>query len=224
MANVIEKEGKTISEAVVNACEELGVSKDEVEIEVIREDSKGIWGIGSRKAIVRVEIKTGGLSEKAFRAKKTLETVLGFLFSTPQSVKAEETENRIILEVWHVKDRKFLIGKNGEMIKSLEYIVGKIASKNSDEGRSKRVAINIAGHEDKKKDSDVPKKVAETVQKVKQSGTSHSIEQLSSYERKMAYIELKKQEDIKYETVPSNGNSKKIVVSPQSAFKSPEAS
>ena len=215
MANAIEKEGKTISEAVVNACEELGVSKDEVEIEVIREDSKGVLGIGSKNAIVRVEVKTGGLSEKAFRAKKTLETVLGFLFSTPQSVKAEETENRIILEVWPVKDKKFLIGKNGEVIKSLEYIVGKIASKNSDEGKSKRVAINIGGHDSKKKETDVPKKVAETVQKVKQSGNSHSIERLSSYERKMAYIELKKQENITYETVPSKGNSKKIVVSPQ---------
>ena len=215
MANAIEKEGKTISEAVVNACEELGVSKDEVEIEVIREDSKGVLGIGSRNAIVRVEIKTGGLSEKAFRAKKTLEGVLGFLFSTPQSVKAEETENRIILEVWPVKDKKFLIGKNGEVIKSLEYIVGKIASKNSNEGKNKRVAINIGGHDGKKKETDVPKKVAETVQKVKQSGNSHSIERLSSYERKMAYIELKKQEDITYETVPSKGNSKKIVVSPQ---------
>lgn len=215
MANAIEKEGKTISEAVVNACEELGVSKDEVEIEVIREDSKGVLGIGSRNAIVRVEIKTGGLSEKAFRAKKTLEAVLGFLFSTPQSVKAEETENRIILEVWPVKDKKFLIGKNGEVIKSLEYIVGKIASKNSNEGKNKRVAINIGGHDGKKKETDVPKKVAETVQKVKQSGNSHSIERLSSYERKMAYIELKKQEDITYETVPSKGNSKKIVVSPQ---------
>jgi len=215
MANVIEKEGKTISEAVVNACEELGVSKDEVEIEVIRENSKGVLGIGSKKAIVRVEVKTGGLGEKAFWAKKTLETVLGFLFSTPQSVKAEETENRIILEVWPVKDKKFLIGKNGEVIKSLEYIVGKIASKNSDEGKSKRVAINIGGLDGKKKDTDVPKKVAETVQKVKESGTPHSIEQLSSYERKMAYIELKKQENITYETVPSKGNSKKIVVSPQ---------
>ena len=215
MAKAIEKEGKTISEAVVNACEELGVSKDEVEIEVIREDSKGVLGIGSKNAIVRVEVKTGGLGEKTFWAKKTLEAVLGFLFSTPQSVKAEETENRIILEVWPVKDKKFLIGKNGEVIKSLEYIVGKIASKNSNEGKNKRVAINIGGHDGKKKETDVPKKVAETVQKVKQSGNSHSIEQLSSYERKMAYIELKKQEDITYETVPSKGNSKKIVVSPQ---------
>ncbi|MCY3986955.1 MAG: Jag N-terminal domain-containing protein [Candidatus Dadabacteria bacterium] len=153
MASVIEKEGKTISEAVLNACEELGVSKEEVEIEVIREDSKGVLGIGSRNAIVRAEIKTGGLSEKAFRAKKTLETVLGFLFSIPQSVKTEETDSKIILEVWNVKDKKLLVGKNGEVIKSLEYIIGKIASKNSDEGKNKRVAINIGGHGSKKTDS-----------------------------------------------------------------------
>ncbi len=216
MAIVIEKEGKTISEAVVNACEELGVSKDEVEIEVVREDSKGILGIGSKNAIVRVEIKTGGLSDKAFRAKKTLENLLGFLFSAPQSVKAEEIENRIMLEVWPAKDKKFLIGKNGEVIKSLEYIVGKIASKNSNEGKNRRVAINIGGYDGKKKGADdVPRKVAETVQKVKKSGNPHSIERLSPYKRKIAYTELDKQKDIKYETITGKDNSKKIVVSLQ---------
>ena len=145
MAIVIEKKGKTISEAVMNACEELGVSKNEVEIEVIREDSKGLWGIGSRDAIVRVEVKTDGLSEKAFRAKKTLEVLLGFISYDPPTVKTQETETNIEFEVWATKGKRLIIGKSGEVVKSLEYLVGRISSKQSKEGRGKKVAIKIAG-------------------------------------------------------------------------------
>ncbi len=158
MATAIEKEGKTISEAVMNACEALGVSKNEVEVEVVREDSKGVLGIGSKSAIVRAEIKTDGLSEKAFRAKKTFEAILSFLFSTPQGVKIEESDSRITLEVWTVRDKKYLVGKNGELVKAIEYMVGKIASKNSEEGRGKRVAVNITDNKDRQKETRRPQK------------------------------------------------------------------
>ncbi len=145
MAIVIEKKGKTISEAVMNACEELGVSKNEVEIEVVREDSKGIWGIGGRDAVVRVEVKTDGLSEKAFRAKKTLETLLGFISYETPTVKTQETETTIEFEVWATKGKRLIVGKSGEVVRSLEYLTGRISSKQSKEGRGKKVVIKIAG-------------------------------------------------------------------------------
>ena len=215
MCNVIEKEGKTISEAVMNACEELGVSKSEVEIEVIREDSRGLLGIGGKKAIVRVEVKSEGLSEKGVRAKRTLETILGFISSSPQKVKISETEDKIALELPQTEDKRHLVGKGGEVIKSLEYVVGRISSKNSKEGKTKRVAISVDGRRDRKRGTDVVRKVAEAARKAKESGEPQTLERLSAYERKTAYVELKKRSDVKYESVPVGGNSKKIVVSPR---------
>ena len=216
MCNVIEKEGKTISEAVMNACEELGVSKSEVEIEVIREDSRGLLGIGGRKAIVRVEVKSEGLSEKGVRAKRTLETILGFISASAGKVKISETEDRIALELPQTEDKRHLVGKGGEVIKALEYVVGRISSKNIQEGKTKRVAISVDGRRNgRKRETDVARKVAEAARKARESGEPQTLERLSAYERKTAYVALKKISDVKYESIPVGGNSKKIVVSPK---------
>jgi len=54
----VEKIGKTVEEAVSAALNELNASYDDVEIEVIEEASKGLFGfLGSRPAKVKVSIK-----------------------------------------------------------------------------------------------------------------------------------------------------------------------
>ncbi len=54
----IEVEAKSAEEAIEIALEKLGVEKDDVEIKVLREEVKGLFGReGSRKAKVRVTIK-----------------------------------------------------------------------------------------------------------------------------------------------------------------------
>lgn len=54
----IEKSGRTVDEAIREALDALGVERDVVEIEVLEEGSKGLFGIlGSRQARVRVTVK-----------------------------------------------------------------------------------------------------------------------------------------------------------------------
>jgi spoIIIJ-associated protein len=50
----VETTGKTVEEAVQKALEELGLEEDEVEIEILSEGSKGVLGLGSAEARVRV--------------------------------------------------------------------------------------------------------------------------------------------------------------------------
>ncbi|MEG1810465.1 MAG: RNA-binding cell elongation regulator Jag/EloR [Clostridia bacterium] len=50
----IEASGKSIDEAIYKGLSELGISIDEVEIEILRQESKGLLGIGSRLAVVRL--------------------------------------------------------------------------------------------------------------------------------------------------------------------------
>lgn len=57
---VVEKVGRTVDEAVQEALKQLGVSRQDVEIEVLEEGSKGLFGLlGARRARVRVELKPG---------------------------------------------------------------------------------------------------------------------------------------------------------------------
>ncbi|WP_296399515.1 RNA-binding cell elongation regulator Jag/EloR [Acidaminococcus timonensis] len=56
--NVVEKTGKTVEDAVKAALAELGVSRDEVEVEVLESSKSSILGLfGGRDAKVRVTVK-----------------------------------------------------------------------------------------------------------------------------------------------------------------------
>ncbi|MCA9808829.1 MAG: Jag N-terminal domain-containing protein, partial [Candidatus Dadabacteria bacterium] len=98
MAISIEKEGKTVSDATISACEALGVARSEIEVEVLDEGSKGVFGIGSRNAKVRVSLKNHNLSDKGLKSKKALEDILGYLIPTFQ-VGLRENQDRIRLEI-----------------------------------------------------------------------------------------------------------------------------
>lgn len=236
MSIEIEREGKTVSEAIISACEDLGVARDNVEVEILEKGSRGVLGIGSKNAKVRVTTKdkraeeastaatepasvpgeekqaeSKPVSDKAVKAKEALETLLGHLVN-PQKVNIVETDNRIKLEVKETEDKGLLIGKGGEMIRALEFIVGKISSKNCTDGRRKRISIDVDGYKNRK-DSDVSKKVTEAINRVKNSNKPYTLEKFSSYERRIAYITLKKDSGVKYDTVV-DGNHKKIVISP----------
>jgi spoIIIJ-associated protein len=53
----------TVEEAIHNGLEELGLPADAVEIEVLDEGSRGIFGLGTRLARVRLSVKEANLAE-----------------------------------------------------------------------------------------------------------------------------------------------------------------
>ncbi|MBO4780418.1 MAG: Jag N-terminal domain-containing protein, partial [Selenomonadaceae bacterium] len=58
MANVIEKTGKTVEEAIQAAAEELGVAESELEVEVLETPSKRLFGLfGETPAKIRASVK-----------------------------------------------------------------------------------------------------------------------------------------------------------------------
>ncbi len=54
MLRTLEASGKSIDEAIFNGLRELEISIDEVEIDILQQESKGILGIGSKLARVRL--------------------------------------------------------------------------------------------------------------------------------------------------------------------------
>lgn len=212
MSIVIEKEGRTASEAAIKACEELGVPRTDVDVEILEEGSKGVFGIGEKKARVKVTVKNDKVSEKGLKARKTLENLLSHLVES-YSVSLRETPDKIKLEVNLTDDKGLLIGKRGETLKAMEYLVGKISVINTENGRNKRVYIDIDGYVTKK-ENNVSKRVADAIKKVKRSRKPVTLEKMSAYERRIAYMTLKRDRAVTYETI-EEGNSKKIEIRPQ---------
>ena len=83
MEDYIQFSAKTKSEAITKACIELGVSSDQLEIQVISEGSNGFFGIGSKPAVIKVS-KVEPVSEEE-EMKEIVETV------KLDSIKEEKT-------------------------------------------------------------------------------------------------------------------------------------
>ena len=211
MPVVIEKEGKTVSEAIISGCETLGVSREEVDVEVLDEGSKGVLGIGGKSARVKITVKRTDVSEKGLRAKKSLESILGFFVST-YSVLLGETSEVIKLDIKSGDETGLLIGRRGETLKAMEFIVGKIAWRFSENGMEKRISIDVEGYK-KRREENIAKMVKEVAKKVRSSGRPITLDSMPASERKIAYITLKNEDGIRIET-RGEGEEKRITINP----------
>ena len=107
MEDYIQFSAKTKSEAITKACIELGVSSDQLDIQVITEGSNGFFGIGSKPAIIKVR-KVEPVSEEQ-EMKEIVETVKLDSFKEealvsvkeekkPEPVKQEKRETKPVSE------------------------------------------------------------------------------------------------------------------------------
>src|SRR5699024_2705967 len=109
--------GQTVDEAVQSALEQLNLTKDQVEIEVIDEGKKGFLGIfGAARAVVKVKEKKNQLEE----AKQFLYNI-----ATNMGVEVEVVykvnQNQVKFEL-SGDNIALLIGKRGRTLNSLQYL------------------------------------------------------------------------------------------------------
>lgn len=203
MANFVEKTGKTVQEAIDLALEELQCDKDNVDIEVLEEGTKGIFGlIGNKVARVRVTVKESN-SEKA---KEFLANVLEKM-KVDAEIIAEENEDSILLKV-KGDDIGIVIGRRGETLDSLQYLTSLVVNKNKE--NYKRVIIDIENYRQKREETLVKlaNRLADRVVKYKKNIT---LEPMNPYERRVIHSSL---QDHKYVDTYSVGEepNRKVVI------------
>ena len=93
MEDYIQFSAKTKSEAITKACIELGISSDQLEIQVISEGSNGFFGIGSKPAVIKVR-KIEPVSEEE-EMKEIVETVKLDSFKEEAPVQEEKKTEAI---------------------------------------------------------------------------------------------------------------------------------
>ena len=93
MEDYVQFSAKTKSEAITKACIELGVSSDQLEIQVISEGSNGFFGIGSKPAVIKVR-KIESVSEEE-EMKEIVETVKLDSFKEEAPVQEEKKTEAI---------------------------------------------------------------------------------------------------------------------------------
>ena len=220
-----EFEGETVTDAAIEACKELGISRDELEFDVIQEESSGVLGIGSRKAIIRVISKDEKYENKTDNSLDSLDDNLNIdvesvekifkeivnHFIGDANIDSELNDKNILLKLNSEKDLGFLIGRKGEMIKNLEFLLSRISSKQI--GKSIYVSIDINSYREKRMEK-LKEKVLETVKKVIAINRPLSLNPMNSYERREAYLIIEQDSQVTYKT-KEYGKLKKITVFPK---------
>ena len=109
MEDYIQFSAKTKSEAITKACIELGVSSDQLEIQVISEGSNGFFGIGSKPAVIKVR-KIEPVSEEE-EMKEIVETVKLDSFKEEAPVQEEKKTEAIKPVKKEIKEPKVVSEK-----------------------------------------------------------------------------------------------------------------
>ena len=204
----MEFSAKTVQDAITNACQHFTVASDSLEYEVVEEGSSGFLGFNSKPAIIkaRVLVKEVSVEDKA---KDFLKDVLASMGITA-TVEAKYSEEEKTLEVvLNGEDMGVLIGKRGQTLDSLQYLVSLVVNKGTSEYI--RVKVDTENYRERRKLTleNLAKNIAF---KVKRTKRSVSLEPMNPYERRIIHSAL---QNDKYVTTHSEGEEpyRKVVVS-----------
>jgi spoIIIJ-associated protein len=212
----MEFEGKTTEEAIESAVAHFQLPAEQLEIEIVSVGSPGIFGLGGKKAKIKAGLPGEGDDDLLPLARETLEQVLGYLDESA-TVAAVPEEDRISLLI-ETSDAGLLIGKQGQTLDALQYLVTKMLSKQT--RRKVRIAIDVESYRARHNEalSLLAKKSGE---KVRRSGKSVTLNPMNPYDRRIVHMALQGDKDLK--TVSrGEGLYKKVVISPAKKSKGQE--
>ena len=125
----IEVTGKTVDDAITNALIQLETTSDQIEYEVIEKGSNGFLGlIGKQDAVIKVRKKSNLLDD-------TYEFLNKMFAAMNMEVKSEidyNEENRTMSIDFSGDEMGILIGKRGQTLDSLQYLISLVVNKESD--------------------------------------------------------------------------------------------
>lgn len=195
--------GKTVNEAIEAGLSALSVTKDKVDVEVLDEGKKKLFG--SVPAQVRITLKkTDG--ERAVDFLKGLFEVLG---TEAEPVLVGEDE-KIEIDLKAEKARS-LIGRRGEIIDAVQVLAGAVANIGRDE--YKRVVVDCENYREEREET--LRRVAEKLAaKAIRLGKKVRLEPMNPYERRIIHSALISNEEV---TTKSEGKepARYVVIIPK---------
>ena len=201
----IEVSSKTVSDAITEACQKLGVTSDKLDYQVVDEGSNGFLGIGSKPAVIKAAVKCSVEDN----VKNFLKDVFAAMDLTVViDVKYDEDEKSMDIDL-SGDEMGVLIGKRGQTLDSLQYLASLVVNKESEDYI--RVKGDTENYRERRKETleNLAKNIA---YKVKRTRRSVSLEPMNPYERRIIHSAL---QNDKYVTTHSEGDEpfRKVVVS-----------
>ena len=187
----VERSAGSVEEAIEGALEELGVSEQEAEVEIVQEPQKGLLGFGSQEAVVRVRVPEEAVSGVALdeQAEIAEEFVTGLLerMGMDADVDRGVVEGVMYVDILAGQDSEgmgLLIGRHGQTLDALQEVV-RTAVQRRTQSRC-RVLVDVEDYR-KRRRSQLAEKARGVAQRVRRTGRQERLEPMSAYDRKIVH-------------------------------------
>lgn len=211
---------KTVNEAVEIALAKLGKTRNEVQVSVLSEGSRGILGIGGEDA--RILVSPLPIEEPVLPTNiaEVAEDVLKHLLSAMHveatvSVREPTDENRpettsVLLDI-SGPDLGILIGRRGETLSSLQFITNLIVSRRIKKWA--RVIVDVEGYRLRRQETlrGLAIRMADRARVTRQPVT---LEAMPAYERRIVHLALQGNDHVTTEST-GEGENRRVVIIPK---------
>ncbi len=209
----------SIEEALARGLEQLGVTAEQVDLEVLDEGNRGFLGFGARQVRVRLSLKNAeSESERVAEAHSpdapvNADPLLEFSANTARELLAkmklparvsaaygetdEHGETPILIDI-HGDDLSILIGRRAETLNALQYILGLIVSKEAQ--RWVQVVVDVEGYR-ARREKQLRQLARRMAEQAIRTGKRQVLEPMSSAERRIIHLELRDHPDVTSESI-----------------------
>ena len=196
---VVETTGETVGEAKWAALRELelrhpGIDKSAVRFEVVSEGERGLLGVGYAPARVLASapaaaLDAAGIDESELAADaRTLVMRVTTALGVEGRVEVVEDDATIVITCTG-DDVALLIGRHGQTIDALQYLLNAISHRAYGDDR-KEVVVDAAGYRERRRVT-LEALAERTAEQVRASGSKVELEPMTAVERKVVHLKLK---------------------------------
>jgi spoIIIJ-associated protein len=222
----IEISARTVAEAIQLALAQLGKDRDEVAIEVLEAGSEDeealvrVTAVDDDEETVPEELAlplTGSVDQIARRILEDLlerMDIEGYVTAVHSTVPGQkgEPEDTITLHVEGADEEAMglLIGRRGETLRSLQFMVNLLVSRKVQ--KWPQVVVDVGNYRQRRQESleGLARRMAE---RVRQSGRPLTLEPMGAYERRIVHLALRADPTV-YTESSGEGENRKIVIFP----------
>jgi spoIIIJ-associated protein len=228
----VEASGRTVEEAIENALDELGVSREDVDVQILSEGKAGILGVGGAQARVLVrllsDIESGEaaageageeegeyVEDEAEFAAQMLDRLLELMgIQADVSIRDPETPGdglgmaKAVLDV-EGDDLGILIGRRGETLSSLQYLLNLMVSRQLGEHLSFTVDVEGYRRRREKQLNNLAFRMADQVKRTRRPVT---LEPMPPNERRIVHLALAEDRQVQTSSV-GEGDARKVAIS-----------
>jgi spoIIIJ-associated protein len=196
----VEATGETVGEAKWNALRELErlhprVDKTAVEFQVVSEGERGLLGVGyapARVVAVAPELDDGdgGAHDDSPLAAdvRSIVVLVTQELGIPCRIELEEDEQAVVVTCTGA-DLGMLIGKHGQTIDALQYLLNAVVAKDRQDAR-KEVVVDAAGYRARRR-ATLESLAVRAAERALESGSPVDLDPMTAVERKVVHLRLK---------------------------------